>query len=356
MTVLVNSPLFTGAGIIEQQGCQQSGSLPYLTANVNEEVANDEFVGVLPSEEIETAVAQATTLTETDVGRETCQIVSATLIESLKGTPMQPRDITKMEFWNTSVGRFKFTLDQLPAQLRLIYSLLSNIDAEMNPDVQYFLLSTVKYLCLHCEALSNARREHRGFLIWAQENLLIPKLWTLLRSDYGQVGQLAVPLIIHAITLPCGDEVFWNTVNRDFTSEKWEVRFKSVERVFVLAHMIVEAPIKANKILQTALSCAFSHFIVSVNDPNASVSQKALLAIRSLPTTSLSIMNLCMESQFDSCIIDRPLIINRIILLTTIVPEEDILTWEFFINRFETLAVEAQLKFQSGEHGYVQGM
>ncbi|KAE9556072.1 hypothetical protein FO519_000706 [Halicephalobus sp. NKZ332] len=351
----VNSPLMAGVSVIDQPGCQYSGSLPYLTANVNEEVANDEFVGVLPSEEIETAVAQATTLTETDVGRETCQVVSATLFESLKGTPLQPRDATKMEFWNTSVGRFKFTLDQLPAQLRLIYSLLSNIDNEMNPDVQYFLLSTVKYLCLHCESLSNARREHRGFLIWAQENLLIPKLWTLLRSDYGQVGQLAVPLIIHAITLPCGDEVFWNTVNRDFTSDRWEVRFKSVERVFVLAHMIVEAPVKANKLLQTVLSCAFSHFIVSINDPSAAVSQKALLAIRSLPTNSLSIMNLCLESQFDSCIIDRPLIINRIILLTTVVPEEDILTWEFFINRFETLAVEAQLKFQSSEHGFVQG-
>ena len=352
--ILVNSPQIVGTE--EPLTQTQRGSFQYLTANVQEEIAEDEFVGLLPTEEIESAIAQATTLTETDVGRETCQIVTATMFESLKGTPLQPRENTKLEFWNTSVGRFRFSLDQLPAQLRLIYSLLQNIESEVDPDVQYFLLSTMKYICLHCEALSNARREYRGFLIWVQENLLISKLWTLLRSDYAQVGQLAVPLLIHAITLPCGEEVFWNTVNRDFTSEKWEVRFKAVERVYVLAHMMVEAPVKANKLLQTSLSCAFSHLIVSVNDPNPAVAQRTLLALRALPTKCLNLMNLCLEAQFDSCILDRPLIISRIYLLTSVVPEENILTWEFFINRFETLAVEAQLKFQSNEQGFVQGL
>uniref|UniRef100_A0A7E4W212 Protein unc-79 homolog n=1 Tax=Panagrellus redivivus TaxID=6233 RepID=A0A7E4W212_PANRE len=349
------SPAVSG-GDQQISSAKNGGSaFQFRTANVQEEIADDEFVGVLPSEEIETAVAQAVTLTETDVGRETCQIVTATLFENLKGTPMQPREQAKTEFWNTSIGRFRFTLDQLPAQLRLIYSLMQNVENEVDPDVQYFLLSTMKYLCLHCEALSNARREHRGFLIWAQENLLIPKLWSLLRSDYAQVGQLAVPLIIHAITLPCGDEVFWNTVNRSFTSERWEDRFKSVERVYVLAHMIVEAPVKANKLLQTSLSCAFSHLIVSVNDPNTAVAQRTIMALRSMPSKALSLINICLEAQFDSCIIDRPLIISRIYWLTSVVPEEHILSWEFFINRFETLAVEAQLKYQSGEHGYVQG-
>lgn len=67
----------------------------------------------------------------------------------------------------------------------------------------------------------------------------------------------------------------------------------------------------------------------------------------------LQLVCLCLESQFDSCIIDRPLIINRIYLLTTIVPEESILSWDFFIQRFESLAIEAQLKSQNS--GFVQG-
>lgn len=55
-------------------------------------------------------------------------------------------------------------------------------------------------------------------------------------------------------------------------------------------------------------------------------------------------MCLCLESQFDLCILDRPLIINRINLLATIVPDANILSWDFFIQRFEILVLEAQLK------------
>jgi hypothetical protein len=75
--------------------------------------------------------------------------------------------------------------------------------------------------------------EHRGFLIWLQENLLLPQLWKMLRCDFAQVGQMAVPLLIHAITLPMGDEVFWNTMNREFSDERWLVRFKTGLENFV---------------------------------------------------------------------------------------------------------------------------
>ncbi|KAI6239067.1 Uncoordinated protein 79 [Aphelenchoides fujianensis] len=294
------SPLFSidPQGQVPQKEEKRLSSMQYLSsvhASQQEEAHADEFVGILPSEEIETATAQQVTLTDSDLG---------------------PRDLPDLRpnirsgVWDTSVGRFHFNIDQLPPQLQFVYALLTNIDREIDPDVQYFLLYILKYLCLHCEALSNARHENRGFLIWAQENLLIPKLWGLLKSHYAQVGQLAVPLIIHAITLPCGEEIFWNTVNRDFTSEAWETRFKAVERVYVLAHLIIPQPI----------------------------------------------ICFCLESQFDSCILDRPLIISRIILLTTIVPEENIFSWDFFIQRFETLAIEAQLKCQQGEHGFVQDL
>lgn len=66
------------------------GSFQFLTAKVQQESPADEFVGILPSEDVETAMAQAVTLTETDVGRETCQVITQTLIESLKGTPLTP--------------------------------------------------------------------------------------------------------------------------------------------------------------------------------------------------------------------------------------------------------------------------
>ena len=67
-----------------------------------------------------------------------------------------------------------------------------------------------------------------------------------------------------------------------------------VERVYVLAHMILDPasgvdPVKGNKPLQTTLSCAFSHLVVSIHDPNAAVAQRAILALKSMPSTSLSV-------------------------------------------------------------------
>ncbi|VDM27847.1 unnamed protein product [Toxocara canis] len=218
------------------------------------------------------------------------------------------------------------------------------------------MLSTLKLLCLHCESLLNARREHRGFLIWAQENLLIPKLWSLLRSDHSQLGELAVPLIMHCITLPCGEEMFWKTVNTQFTDSRWQERFKAVERMCVLCGLANAAPVKANKVIQTSLSCGVAHLIASVHDPTAAVAQRAILAIRAMPSNSLKLMCLCLESQFDTSMVDRALIIGRIQLLTAIIPDEEILTWDFFIQRFESLALESQLQSQSTDSSFVHDL
>jgi hypothetical protein len=131
-SILANSttsPLFS---IDPQQSQQQflqdpkTGNLRFLTASQQEEQPNDEFVGILPSEEVETATAQQVTLTEKDVGHETsCQITSAALIDSLKNTPLQMRPNIKNEFWDTSVGRFRFRIDQLPAELQFVYAVLT---------------------------------------------------------------------------------------------------------------------------------------------------------------------------------------------------------------------------------------
>lgn len=75
-------------------------------------------------------MAHATTLTETDVGQATCQVITATLIENLKETPATPRTLGVRggplagNFWYTSLGKFRFSLEDLPGQLQLIYSAL----------------------------------------------------------------------------------------------------------------------------------------------------------------------------------------------------------------------------------------
>jgi hypothetical protein len=101
------------------------GNLQLLTAKQLEASPHDEFVGILPNEVVETVIAEQMMLTETDLGHETCQITTAALIDSLKNTPLQGKPNPKTEFWNTSIGRFRFRLDQLPPELQFVYSILT---------------------------------------------------------------------------------------------------------------------------------------------------------------------------------------------------------------------------------------
>lgn len=50
-----------------------------------------------------------------------------------------------------------------------------------------------------------------------------------------------------------------------------------------------------------------------------------------------------METQFDSVIVDRPMVLQSLYQLHNSVSDRKILTWEFFLNRFETLYIEAQI-------------
>lgn len=79
------------------------------------------------------------------------------------------------DFWHTSVGKFKFTLDALPQPLQYIHQLLTELATIEKPDILYYMLQCLNTLALHGDALTRAARDQRGFFIWCQENLLIKK-------------------------------------------------------------------------------------------------------------------------------------------------------------------------------------
>ncbi len=61
-----------------------------------------------------------------------------------------------------------------------------------------------------------------------------------------------------------------------------------------------------------------------------------------------------LEFQFDTVISDRPIILHRLSKLYTILLRNNssvkILSWEFFLNRFDTLSIESQISMEeSGE-------
>ncbi|KAK7493418.1 hypothetical protein BaRGS_00015318 [Batillaria attramentaria] len=55
----------------------------------------------------------------------------------------------------------------------------------------------------------------------------------------------------------------------------------------------------------------------------------------------------CLEFQFDTVIQDRCLILHRIQLLSLVLAKVRILSWEFFLNRFDTMSLEAQVDLES---------
>lgn len=64
----------------------------------------------------------------------------------------------------------------------------------------------------------------------------------------------------------------------------------------------------------------------------------------------------CLEFQFDSVIEDRSLILHRVQLLDTILKDVQILSWDFFLSRFDTLSLEAQVDLESsGDIPYPSG-
>lgn len=52
---------------------------------------------------------------------------------------------------------------------------------------------------------------------------------------------------------------------------------------------------------------------------------------------------LCLDFQFDTVVRDRPVILSKLLLLHSLKKDVPALSWEFFVNRFETLSLEAQL-------------
>lgn len=63
-----------------------------------------------------------------------------------------------------------------------------------------------------------------------------------------------------------------------------------------------------------------------------------------------------LQLQFDSVIMDRPMILQALHQLSSRLPDRRILTWEFFFNRFDALYLEAQIALEKyGDIAFPRG-
>ncbi|KAG7510175.1 hypothetical protein JOB18_015459 [Solea senegalensis] len=237
----------------------------------------------------------------------------------------------------------KFSYHQLPVSLKLIYTILQEMSKFEEPDILFNMLNCLKTLCLHGECLYLACKDHHQFLAYIQEKMLIPCLWSMLKSEFCQLASLAVPLLLHALSLSHGADIFWNHINSNFNSKDWKIRFEAVEKVAVLCRFLDIGAVTKNHLLKYSLAHAFCCFLASVEDVNPAVATRARLLLDTIKRPALQGLCLCLDFQFDTVVRDRPIILSKLLLLHFLKKDVPALSWEFFVNRFETLSLEAQL-------------
>lgn len=65
----------------------------------------------------------------------------------------------------------------------------------------------------------------------------------------------------------------------------------------------------------------------------------------------------CLESQFDTFIVDRPVVLQSIYQLLNSLSDRKILKWNFFLSRFDTLFIEAQVNLEkNGDLSYLRDL
>ena len=94
---------------------------------------------MLPSEKIVTAVARSVTLSDADVAQATVQIAKPSVVgveqDSAENVNLSSDDSSDGDFWHTSVGKFKFCIEQLPQTLQFIHQLLTELPSIDKPEI-----------------------------------------------------------------------------------------------------------------------------------------------------------------------------------------------------------------------------
>jgi protein unc-79 len=130
-----------------------------------------------------------------------------------------------------------------------------------------------------------------------------------------------------------------------------------VERVTVIARFLDTTPLKNQQALHSALANAFCYLISSMDDLNVQVAQRATLFLGTIHDRAVKSLVMCLESQFDSVIVDRPMVLQSLYQLHNSMSDRHILTWDFFLNRFDSLFIEAQINAEKcGDITYLRGI
>lgn len=115
--------------------------------------------------------------------------------------------------------------------------------------------------------------------------------------------------------------------------------------MFLAQHLKMKF-LRINCNIYSCLAFAFSSYIDRFDDINSIICQKALTYIETLSETALKSMITCLELQFDTVMADRIFILRtmtKLFIAARHFKNHIVFTWEFFMQRFNTLSLETQL-------------
>ncbi|XP_052267084.1 protein unc-79 homolog [Dreissena polymorpha] len=235
----------------------------------------------------------------------------------------------------------------MPIHLQLFNALVQEFCSLKDTDALHSLVTSMKYLILHGECLNYSVNQYPEFLKFCLARKLIPNLWLQLQARSSHVACECVPLLLHCLTLPTGADMLWKIVEENFHSDDWKERFAAVEKATVLARFMESDSVLHNKTIKTALAHIFCLLIGSLEDINAAICQRTIQYLETIKTASIKCICQCMEFQFDAVISDRSMILHCVQLLANILPQANILSWDFFLARFDSLSLEAQIDLEA---------
>ncbi|KAI8437840.1 hypothetical protein MSG28_012058 [Choristoneura fumiferana] len=167
-------------------------------------------------------------------------------------------------------------------------------------------------------------------------------LWNVCDASHSAICSVAVPVLLHCCSLAGGGDVFCALVRDQFHHRDARVRFRALEKVTVIIRFMDGSPIKTSLPLQTALATAFCYLISSMDDINVYVAQRATLYIGTIHDNAIDFGVLLGDAVRPG---DRgpAMVLQCVYQLHNTLSDRNILSWQFFLNRFEALFLEAQI-------------
>ena len=229
-----------------------------------------------------------------------------------------------------------------PKHIQLMTKLFILISDLEDPEITFYVLDALKALALSEDCLYETSRKYKKLFLWLQHNHIIENIWRILDSSHSQVALIAVPLLLSSLTLPHGSDILWKIVDEAFNSSEWQVRFAAVEKTTLIFRFLTLYPVKKSQELRSTLSHAFCHLISAMDDNMPQVSQRATIYLGTIHDKAIQTLLWCLECQFDLVPCDRPPILKNLYQLFNSLSDRNIITWEFFANRFESIINEIQ--------------